>query len=134
MQSAVELRTWPTGKAVTSVRMFVAIVLLCTIAAAAFASWLPLQVSIVTLFLFAGPHNWFELRYFLTRLPVRFGRSRNFFLTAFIGLGVLTLGYISLPLIYNASTWSEDAWSIVIASWNTALIVWLGALVWLRRQ
>lgn len=134
MQSAVELRTWPTTKAVPNARVFVAIVVLCTLAAAVFASWLPLQISIVTLFLFAGPHNWFELRYFLMRLPVRFGRSRNFFLTAFAGLGVLTLVYISLPLVYNATTWSEDAWSTVIASWNTALLVWIGALVWLRHK
>src|SRR6185503_16998069 len=82
----------------------------------------------------AGPHNWFELRYFLMRLPVRFGRSRNFFLTAFVGLGVLTLVYISLPFVYNASTWSEYAWSTTIATWNTALIVWLGALIWLRSK
>ncbi len=99
-----------------------------------FASWLPLQVSIVTLFLFAGPHNWFELRYFLMRLPVRFGRSRNFFLTAFAGLGVLTLTYVSLPFIYNATLWSEEAWYLVIASWNTALLLWLALLVWLRSR
>lgn len=132
MQSAVELRTWPTARSVPSARVFVAIVVLCIIASAAFASLLPLQVSIVTVFLFAGPHNWFELRYFLMRLPVRFGRSRSFFLTAFVGLGVLTLGYVSLPFVHNAATWSEEAWSTVIAVWNTALIVWLGALIWLR--
>src|SRR5215212_23134 len=103
-----------------SARVFVSIVLVCILASAAFASWLPLQISIVTLFLFAGPHNWFELRYFLMRLPVRFGRSRNFFLTAFAGLGVLTLTYVSLPFIYNAALWSEGAGSVVIASWNTA--------------
>ena len=114
--------------------MFVAIVVLCIIASAAFASLLPLQVSIVTVFLFAGPHNWFELRYFLMRLPVRFGRSRNFFLTAFVGLGVLTIAYVSLPFIYNTATWSADAWSTVIATWNTALILWLGALIWLRSK
>ena len=134
MQSAVELKTWPTARAVPNARVFVAIVVLCTIASAAFASWLPLQVSIVTVLLFAGPHNWFELRYFLMRLPVRFGRSRNFFLTAFVGLGVLTLVYVSLPFVYNASAWSEEAWSTVIATWNTALIVWLGALIWLRSK
>ena len=39
---------------------------LCAVVSATFATWLPLQVSIVTVFLFAGPHNWFELRYFLT--------------------------------------------------------------------
>lgn len=115
-------------------RTFVAIVLLCTAASAAFASWLPLQVSIVTLFLFAGPHNWFELRYFLMRLPVRLGRSRNFFLTAFVGLAILTLAYVSLPFVYNAALWSEEAWSTIIASWNTLLLAWLALLVWLRSK
>jgi hypothetical protein len=107
-------------------------VLLCIGASAAFASWLPLQVSIITVFLFAGPHNWFELRYFLMRLPVRFGRSRNFFLTAFAGLGVLTLTYVSLPLLYNAAWWSDEAWSTVIASWNSLFLFWLVLLIWLR--
>jgi len=122
---------WPQRAIPTTIP---AIVVLSIVAAAAFASWLPLQVSIVTLFLFAGPHNWFELRYFLMRLPVRFGRSRNFFLTAFAGLGVLTLTYVSLPFIYNATLWSEEAFDVVIASWNTALLFWLALLVWLRSR
>jgi hypothetical protein len=95
---------------------------------------LPLQVSIVTVFLFAGPHNWFELRYFLTRLPVRFGRSRDFFVTAFAGVGVLTLAYVSLPFIYSARLWSDEAWSTMIAGWNTALLAWVGLLIWLRSK
>jgi hypothetical protein len=122
----------PQSAAPAKVAMFVTILVLCTLAAAAFASWLPLQVSIVTLFVFAGPHNWFELRYFLMRLPVRFGRSRNFFLTAFVGLGVLTVTYVSLPLIYNSALLSQDTWSTIIASWNTLLLVWIALLVWLR--
>jgi hypothetical protein len=109
-------------------------VVVSIVAAAAFASWLPLQVSIVTVFLFAGPHNWFEFRYFLMRLPVRFGRSRIFFVTAFGGLGVLTVAYVLLPFIYNARLWSDEAWSTIIAGWNTALLFWLGLLVWLRSK
>ena len=112
--------------------LFGPIVLVCIIGAAAFASWLPLQVSIVTVFLFAGPHNWFELRYFLMRLPLRFGRSRNFFITAFTGIGVLTLAYVSLPFIYNTRLWDDEAWSTIIATWNTLLLAWLGLLIWLR--
>ena len=112
--------------------LFGALVLVSILAA--FASWMPLQVSIVTVFLFAGPHNWFELRYFLTRLPVRFGRSRDFFVTAFAGVGVLTLAYVSLPFIYSARLWSNDAWSTMIAGWNTALLAWLGLLIWLRNK
>ena len=114
--------------------LFGLLVIMSILAAAAFASWLPLQISIVTVFLFAGPHNWFELRYFLMRLPVRFGRSRNFFITAFVGLGVLTLAYVSLPFVYNARLWSDEAWSTIIAGWNTALLFWLGLLIWLRSK
>ena len=133
--SADTIEGWPqTTPTKISAKVFAAIVVLCVMASAAFASWLPLQVSIVTLFLFAGPHNWFELRYFLMRLPVRFGRSRNFFLTAFTGLGVLTLTYLSLPFIYNAAVFSEEASSVIIASWNTALLFWLALLVWLRSR
>jgi len=114
--------------------LFGGVMLMSILAAAAFASWLPLQISIVTVFLFAGPHNWFELRYFLMRLPVRFGRSRNFFVTAFAGLGVLTLAYVSLPFVYNARLWSDEASSNMLAGWNTAVLCWLGLLVWLRSR
>ena len=113
-------------------KVFGMTVVLCIAAAAAFASWLPLQVSIITLFLFAGPHNWFELRYFLMRLPVRFGRSRNFFLTAFAGLFGLTLAYVSLPVVYRATSTLEGSEYFVLATWNTLLLFWLTLLIWLR--
>jgi hypothetical protein len=113
-------------------RVFVSIMLACALLSAGLASWLPLQFSVVTVFLFAGPHNWFELRYFLMRLPVRFGRSRNFFLTAFTGIGFLTATYVSLPLLYNFQLVRGDAWPTVLATWNTLMLLWVGTLVWLR--
>ena len=112
--------------------MFVVALAVCVLTSATLASWLPLQVSIVTVFFFAGPHNWFELRYFLMRLPARFGRSRNFFITAFAGLGILTLTYVSLPLLYRTVIWSNEAWLIVLAVWNTLLLAWLALLIRLR--
>ena len=115
-----------------SLRAFTGILIACACLSALLASWLPLQVSIVTVFLFAGPHNWFELRYFLMRMPVRFGESRNFFLAAFAGIGFLTLTYISLPVLYSFGLWTGDAWSNILATWNTLLLLWLGVLVWLR--
>jgi hypothetical protein len=87
---------------------------------------------VVTVFLFAGPHNWFELRYFLMRLPARFGKSRKFFLTAFAGIGFLTSAYVALPVLYAFDFWPDSSWSVVLASWNTLLLLWLGSLVWLR--
>lgn len=115
-----------------SKKVFVGLLISCASLSALLASWLPLQVSIVTVFLFAGPHNWFELRYFLMRLPVRFGRSRNFFLVAFAGIGFLTLTYIALPVLNSFSVWPDTSWPTILASWNTLLLLWLGSLIWLR--
>jgi hypothetical protein len=112
--------------------MFAAMLVASAGLSAALASWLPLQVSIVTVFLFAGPHNWFELRYFLMRLPARFGRSRNFFAVAFAGIFLLTIAYISLPALYYTNVWTGANWADAIATWNTLLLLWMGALVILR--
>ncbi len=131
----IELRAWPSNHVVgrrSGAKLFAASLIVCACLSAALASWLPLQLSIITVFLFAGPHNWFELRYFLMRLPVRFGKSRTFFVTAFSGIALLTLTYVSLPFLYNLQFWSEDAWSIILASWNTLLLGWVALLVWLR--
>src|SRR3954466_7827260 len=115
-----------------SARTFAGLIVAAALVSAALASWLPLQVSIVTVFLFAGPHNWFEARYFLMRLPARFGRSRNFFLVAFSGIGLLTLAYVSLPALYYWNVWSGANWSNAIATWNTFMICWIAALVLMR--
>jgi hypothetical protein len=133
--ASIELVAWRAGRTANrqlSIRIFTSILLACALLSALLASWLPLQFSVVTVFLFAGPHNWFELRYFLMRLPVRFGRSRTFFLTAFAGIGFLTATYVALPLLYNLEVMKGDAWSTVLASWNTLLLLWVGVLVWLR--
>jgi len=120
------------GRSSVSARTFAAILIGSACLSAAFAGWFPLQMSIVTVFLFAGPHNWFEARYFLMRLPARFGRSRNFFIVAFSGIGLLTLTYISLPALYYANIWSGANWPNAIAIWNTSMILWIGVLVLMR--
>jgi len=134
----ISMAGWPRAKTRERTRVSAkgfAVILVCSaIVSAAMASWLPLQMSIVTVFLFAGPHNWFEARYFLMRLPARFGRSRNFFIVAFAGIGVLTLAYVSLPALYYANVWSGANWPNAIAVWNTAMILWIGALVLMRAR
>lgn len=133
----IDLAAWRSDAATDSaarqlsIRVFVSILLACALVSAVLASWLPLQVSVFTVFLFAGPHNWFEVRYFLTRLPVRFGKSRNFFIVAFAGIAFLTLTYVSLPVLYSFDVWTGN-WSTILATWNTLLLIWLGCLVWLR--
>src|SRR5260370_7154290 len=88
----ISVAAWPAPRSLmppnVTAKTFAIIILASACASAALAGWLPLQFSIVTVFLFAGPHNWFELRYFLMRLPARFGRSRNFFAVAFAGIFV----------------------------------------------
>src|ERR1041384_820972 len=111
----IAIGAWPRTSARQAPRIsaagFAAILLGSALVSATMASWLPLQASIVTVFLFAGPHNWFEARYFLMRLPARFGRSRNFFIVAFAGIGGLTLAYASLARRYypNVRAWGGAA-------------------------
>src|SRR5216683_2964564 len=115
--SLVGWRTDVLARTNLSARSFALTLIASACLSAALASWLPLQASIVTVFLFAGPHNWFEARYFLMRLPARFGRSRNFFLLAFAGIGLLTLAYVSLPALYYAERWSGANLPDAIAIW-----------------
>jgi membrane protein CcdC involved in cytochrome C biogenesis len=139
VQTAAQIRipTWRGSSASynrSRTGVFVFTLGICVLLSLILSTWLPLQVSVVTVFLFAGPHNWFELRYFLSRLPLRFGKSRSFFLTAFAGIGILTALYISLPLIVGLASGTQEGWSIVIASWNSLLLVWVGLLIWLRSR
>ncbi|HKP73676.1 MAG TPA: hypothetical protein VJT82_12100, partial [Pyrinomonadaceae bacterium] len=101
-------------------------------ASALFAGWTPLRASIVTVFLFAGPHNWFELRYFLSRLPARLGRSRNFFFVAFAGIAFLVTAYAALPLLARTFLWGDGAWASALGVWNSLLVLWIALLVWMR--
>lgn len=134
----IPLAAWsvarPVARTRVNVSVFAALLIASSCLSAVMASWLPLQVSIVTVFLFAGPHNWFELRYFLMRLPARFGRSRNFFIVAFAGIGFLTLAYLALPALFYSGLWSGANWATAIATWNTLLLLWISALVLMRAR
>ena len=134
----VQPLTWSSkfalGRSRVSTSVFATVLIASAGLSATLASWLPLQASIVTVFLFAGPHNWFELRYFLMRLPARFGRSRNFFIVAFTGIGLLTVAYVSLPALYYLNLWSGANWPTAIATWNTCMLLWICALVLMRAQ
>src|SRR2546427_4037566 len=92
------------------------------VGAALLAGWTPVLFSIGTVFLFAGPHNWLEARYFLTRLPARWGKLRPFFLFAFAGMFVLTAGSLALPWLGERFDWDDESWNTAIAVWNTLLI------------
>src|SRR6188768_1164363 len=72
------------------------------LAAATFAGLAPLGCSIVTVFLFAGPHNWFEARYMLSRMPAKWGPLRPYFLTGIGGTILLTGIFAAMPYAAGA--------------------------------
>ena len=134
MQSVVELKGLrQSGEGARRAALpFAAACSLALLGAGALAGWAPVGLSVVTVFLFAGPHNWFEFRYFVSRLPVSWGQSRNFFATAIAGVVLLTAGYAALPLLGSALVWSGSEWSTAAAVWNSLLIGWVALLVLLR--
>jgi hypothetical protein len=91
--------------------------------AALLAGMAPIQVSIWTVFLFAGPHNWMEARYFIARMPVRWGRSRAFFTVAIAGVVLLGAGWAFGPATATAR-----------ALWHSLFVLWILALLHLRRR
>ena len=72
MATAVELAPQQDRSAWWFASAAIAIAILACV----FAGWLPLPFSIVTVFLFAGPHNWLEARYMMTRMTARWGKLR----------------------------------------------------------
>src|SRR5580704_7751329 len=99
------------------------------VAVAAVAGMLPIQFSIVSVFLCAGPHNWVEARYFMSRLPARWGRLWFYFVFGFAGVGLLTAGFAGLGSILEAFGAGHEAQLSAYAVWNTCLALWIATLV-----
>ena len=120
------------GSALTSAQVFFfAFVLSCALGAILIGSF-PLQLSIATIFLFAGPHNLMEFRYFAARMPVRWGRSRLYYSVGIGGVAVLTTAYLILYFSSGNWLWSLESWQVYAAVWNTAFVLWIGLLFYLR--
>lgn len=102
----------------------------CVLAAVLIGSF-PLQLSIITIFLFAGVHNFVEFHYFLARMPVRWGRSRLFYTVGIGGVCALTAAYL---VIYFTSgwLWSAETWVLTTGTWNTVFVLWVALLFYLR--
>lgn len=116
----------------TSAHVFLmSFVAACALAAAVIGSF-PLQLSIVTIFLFAGVHNFMEFRYFAARMPLRWGKSRLFYTVGIGGVIVLAAAYLTLYFASGNWLWSLDSWTTLTAVWNTAFVLWLGLLFYLR--
>lgn len=116
----------------TSAHVFVGTFLVsCAVAALLIGSF-PLGASIVTIFLFAGVHNVMEFRYFVARMPLRWGRSRLFYTVGIVGVIVLAAAYLTLYFVSGNWLWSSESWAICAATWNTAFVLWITALFYLR--
>jgi hypothetical protein len=125
--------TTPHGEAPAAHRFTLAALGLA-VGAAVLAGWLPLGCSVVAVFLFAGPHNWLEARYFLSRLPGRWGKLRGYFLLAAAGAVGLTASFAALPGLARAGGWGDRGLSLAAAAWDTGLILWVALLAHLRSR
>jgi hypothetical protein len=105
----------------------IVIVLACLL-----AGFAPLGFSIVTVFLFAGPHNWLEARYMLTRMPARWGPLTGYFTFGIAGVLGLTGWLAAMRWLGSTSAWSGEMWLAATAVWNTALVAWVATLIWMR--
>src|SRR6478752_3467623 len=79
--------------------LFAAAALGLAVLAAGIAGWFPVGFSIVTVFLFAGPHNWLEFRFFLAKMPAHWGPLRPFFTLAVGGVLLLAGGFGAMALL-----------------------------------
>ena len=113
---------------------FAPLALTVALVSAALASFTPRAFSIAIVFLFAGPHNWMEARYFLSRLPGRLGPLRGYFA---LGMGgALALGLLSVAITWLGPrlSWQSPTWVTVLSLWESLLVVWVLALIWVRSQ
>ncbi len=108
--------------------------LLLAFAAASLAVCAPIAFSIATVFLFAGPHNWVEARYFLSRLPARFGKYKEFFAWSFGGIAALMTGYTALMFLLQIKAVTGTAGSAWLGLWNTLFVLWIVRLIVLSGQ
>ncbi len=98
-------------------------------AAALLAGWAPIAFSIATVFLFAGPHNWLETRYFLARMPARWGKLTGYFSLSFGGILLLCAAFWALIWLAGTGYLLNTSATYGLALWNTALLLWIATLV-----
>lgn len=101
------------------------------LSSALLAALCPIWLSIGSLFLFAGPHNFLELRYFLSRCPSRLSKMRAYFCVSLIGGPLLAVAYslFALRIIMNVSL----APAQFQVFWNITFLGWLAILSCLSR-
>lgn len=129
MQNANEIIN--LNRADNSPLIFVCVFVLLSLFGAIVIGSFPLQASIITIFIFAGLHNFFEFRYFAARMPFAWGKSKLYYSVGIGGVILLTAFYLT---IYFSSgwLWNYGTSAFLAASWNTAFVFWVGILFYLR--
>ncbi len=98
------------------------------------AGWAPVGFSIVTVFLFAGPHNWMEARYFMQKMPARWGKLSTYYLVGIGGVLMLAASNLLLPSVARYMSWRSREWSLGLATWNSFFVLWIMALMQMRQS
>jgi len=111
---------------------FAACALVVAVLAAVLAGWAPIQFSIVTVFLFAGPHNWYEFRYFLSRMPARWGPRKYFYGLGIAGAVLLTAAILMVHLVATWMGWNAESRQAMVSVWVTVFVLWIATLIWMR--
>lgn len=135
MSLVIDSKTPAQAEAPTaSAAIFVLACLSLMIAALLLAGWLPIGFSIVTVFLFAGPHNWLEARYMLSRMPAKWGPLAGYFALGLGGVLLLCGTIWAMPFVAAAWHWSDETWLTALAGWYAAICLWIIALTIVRSR
>lgn len=97
---------------------------LFAVSTALVAAFLPIEFSVFIVLLFAGPHNWFEFRYFLSRMPGRWGKLRLYFASALAGVLLLGTCFIAYSLAMRMGWIGGDLGVILLSALLTSLFAW----------
>ena len=117
-----------------SAYVFAAAAAMVIAASCLLAGFAPLGFSIATVFLFAGPHNWLEARYMLTRMPARWGPLTLYFTLGIAGVVLLAGSIAAIRWLGEWLHWTSDFWIGSYAAWNTVLVGWITVLALLRSR
>lgn len=112
--------------------VFATAALALVVVAATLSVCSPSWFSIWIVIIFGTPHNFSEFRYFLSRLPSRFGPLKLFFITSFAGLLLLFLTESALSICFSRQLLPPLLGRLLLSIWNESLIVWILALSLLR--
>lgn len=103
-----------------------------TAASAILAGLFPMGFAILIVCLFAGPHNWAELRFLLARTPTGMGPLRPYFLVAAAGVAAISAGSVGIAYAAGIPGVSYDHILRAFSIWSTGFVLWVLVLVWMR--